>query len=64
MNDTILTRKIPENARLRLVFSLDIFLVEMVSFMFLLQHRDTKAIFYLLYGDMKEAPYGTYYPVI
>ena len=48
MNDTISTRKIPENTQLRLLFSPGIFLVEMTSFLFLSQHRDTQAIFYLL----------------
>ena len=48
MNDAISTRKIPKNTRLRLVFLLGIFLVEMSSFMFLSQHRDGQAIFYLL----------------
>ena len=48
MNDIISTRKIPENTRLHLVFSLDIFQVEMMSFMFLSQHRATQAIVYLL----------------
>ena len=36
------------NARRSRVFS-GIFLVEMTSFMFLSQYRDTKAIFYLFY---------------
>ena len=48
MNDAISTRKIPKNTRLCLMFSLGIFLVEMTSFVFLSQHRDTQAIFYLL----------------
>ena len=49
MNDDISTRKIPsENTRRSRVF-FGIFLVEMASFMFLSQDRDTKAIFYLLY---------------
>ena len=48
MIDAISTGKIPENTRLRLVFSLGIFVVEMTSFVFLSQHRDTQAIFYLL----------------
>ena len=48
MNDVISTGKIGENTRLHLVFSPDIFLVEMTSFMFLSQHRDTQAIFYWL----------------
>ena len=39
MNDTISTGKIPENSQLCLMFSLDIFLVEMMSFMFLSQHK-------------------------
>ena len=47
MNDAISTRKVSENTRLRLVFSLGIFSVEMTLIMFLLQHRDTQAIFYL-----------------
>ena len=53
MNDAISTRKIPEYTRLRLMFSLGIFLVEITSFMFLSQHRDTQAIFYLLNRDTK-----------
>ena len=49
MNDTISTEKIPsENTRRRLVFSLGIFLVEMMSFMFLSQHKDSQAIFYFV----------------
>ena len=41
MNDAISTSKIPENTRLRLVFSLGVLLVEMTSFMLLSQQRDT-----------------------
>ena len=48
MNDAISTGKIPGNTWLRLVFLLGIFPVEMTSFMFLSQHRNTQAIFYLL----------------
>ena len=51
MNDVILTRKIPENTQLHLVFLLGIFLVEITSFMFLSQHRDTQAILCLLNID-------------
>ena len=53
MNDVISTRKMPsENTRRSRVFS-GIFLVEMASFMFLSQYRDTKAIFYLFYKITK-----------
>ena len=48
MNDAISTGKTPENTRLHLTFSLGIFPVEMMSFMFLSQYIDTQAIFYLL----------------
>ena len=48
INGVISTEKMPsENTRRSRVFS-GIFLVEMTSFMFLSQYRDTKAIFYLL----------------
>ena len=49
MNDAIWTGEIPENTWLCLMFSLDIFLVEMTSFMYLSQQRDTQAISYLLW---------------
>ena len=49
MNDVISTRKMPsENMWRSRVFS-GIFLVEMVSFMFLSQYSDTKSIFYFFY---------------
>ena len=48
MNDAISTGKMPgENTRRLRVFSGN-FPVKMASFMFLSQHRDTQAIFYLL----------------
>ena len=50
----------PENTRLHLVFSLSIFLVEMTSFMFPSQYRDTQTIFYLLNTNMvvtSQAPF-------
>ena len=56
MNDTVSTGRIPENSRLRLVFSLGIFLVEMTSFMFLPKYREIKAIFYLLNMSV-DSPY-------
>ena len=53
MNDVISTRKMPsENTRRSRVFS-GIFLVEMVSFMFLSQYRDTRDIFYLCFKIKK-----------
>ena len=53
MNDIISTRKMPsQNTRHSQLFS-GIFLVEMASFMFLSQYRDTKAIFYLFYKITK-----------
>ena len=53
MNDVISTRKMSsENMRRSWVFS-GIFLVEMPSFMFPSQYRDTKAIFYLFYKITK-----------
>ena len=48
MNDAISTGEISGNTGLRLLFPLGIFLVEMTSLMFLSEHRDTQAIFYLL----------------
>ena len=53
MNDVISARKIhSENTRRSRAFSGN-FLVEMASFMFLSQYRDTKAIFYLFYKITK-----------
>ena len=53
MNDVVSTEKNPsENTRRSRVFS-GIFLVEMASFMFLSQYRDTKAIFCLFYKITK-----------
>ena len=53
MNDIISIGKMPcKNTRRSRVFS-GIFPVEMASFMFLSQHRDTKAIFYLFYKVTK-----------
>ena len=46
--EAILTKKIPENTRLRLVYPLRIFPAEMTSFMLLLQYRDTRGLCYLL----------------
>ena len=48
VHDANSTRKVPENTRLSFVFPLGIFPVEMMSLMFLSQHRDTKVIFYSL----------------
>ena len=48
IHDGFSTGKIPENTRPRLVFSLGIFPVEMMPFMFLSLHRDTQKIFHLL----------------
>ena len=52
--------KVPENTRLRLIFARGISPVEMTSFAFLLQHRDTQAIFRLL--NIKVL-YSTYFPL-
>ena len=53
MNDVISTGKIPsENTRRSGLFS-GIFSLDMASFMFLSQYRDTKAIFYLFYKITK-----------
>ena len=53
MSDVISTRKMPsENTRRSQAFT-GIFLVELASFMFLSQYRDTKAIFYLFYKITK-----------
>ena len=46
MNDVILNRKIPSG-------DTGYFLVGTVSFMFLSQYRDTKAVFYLFYEITK-----------
>ena len=53
MNDVISPSKMSvKNTRRSRVFS-GIFLVEMASFMFLSQYRDTKAIFHLFYQITK-----------
>ena len=48
IHDAISTRKVPKHTWLHLMFPLDIFAVEMMSFTFLSQHRKTQAIFYSL----------------
>ena len=48
---------IPENTRLRNVFLQGMFPVEMTSFMFLSQHRDTQVSFYLLKENFRLSKY-------
>ena len=45
IHDAISVGKMPEDTRVRLVFPLSIFLLEMMPFMFLSQHRQTQAAF-------------------